>query len=83
MEIEPIDDNIFDEMISKLKEQSWKISLHIYSTGDYKLIMAQKNDKTISFKKYITKEELEQEWYQACKRTFDLSMDPSGNIYQN
>lgn len=79
----PIDDEIFDEMIIKLSERGYKISMPIYSTGDYKLIVAKKNEQTISFKKYITKEELENEWYQACKRTFDLSMDPSGNLYEN
>lgn len=82
-EVLPIEDEIFDEVIIKLKEQGYKMSLPIYSTGDYKLIIARKNNHTISFKKYITPEELEREWYQACKRTFDLSMDPSGNVYQN
>lgn len=79
----PIEDEIFDEMLIKLEEQGYEIGMPIYSTGDYKLIIAKKEGQTISFKKYITKEELEKEWYQACKRTFDLSMDPSGQIYEN
>lgn len=79
----PIEDEIFDEVIMKLKEQGYEIGMPIYSTGDYKLMIAKKDGKTISFKKYITKEELEKQWYQACKRTFDLSMDPSGEIYEN
>jgi len=83
MPVIPIEDEIFDEMIIKLREQGYFIGNPIYSTGDYKLIIAKKDGKIISFKKYITKEELEKEWYQASKRTFDLSMDPSGNIYQN
>lgn len=79
----PIEDEIFDEIIIKLQEQGYDVGMPIYSTGDYKMIVAKNGIKTISFKKYITKEELEKEWYHACKRTFDLSMDPSGNVYEN
>lgn len=79
----PIEDEIFDEMIIKLQEQGYDMGIPIYSTGDYKLIIVKNGVRSISFKKYITEEELEREWYRACKRTFDLSMDPSGNIYQN
>jgi len=83
MPVLSIEEEVFDEMIIKLKEQGYKISIPIYSTADYKLITAKKGDKTISFKRYISKEELEKEWYFACKRSFDLSMDPSGNVYEN
>lgn len=79
-------DCIFDEVIEKLKEQGYIVEeLPIYSTGDYKLIIVKSinEKKTISFKKYITKEELEQEWFRASKRTFDLSMAPNGDIYEN
>lgn len=79
-------DCIFDETIEKLREQGYKVNeLPIYSTGDYKLIIVKSlnNKKTISFKKYITKEELEREWFRASKRTFDLSMAPNGDIYEN
>lgn len=82
-EVLPIEEEIFDEVIFKLREQGYKIGIPIYSTGDYKMIIAKKNNMTISLKKYVTQEELEREWHQACKRTFDLSMDPSGNVYQN
>lgn len=47
------------------------------------MIIAKKGYQTISFKQYIEREELEHGWQDAVKRTFDLSMDPSGNIYQN
>jgi len=83
MDALPIEDEIFDEMIALLKEQGYEISIPIYSTGDYKLIMAKKGNRNISFKRYITPEQLQVEWNRACKRTFDLSMDPSGNLYQN
>ncbi len=81
-----IDDGIFDEVITHLKEQGYKVGeVPIYSTGDYKLIIvkSKNEEKTISFKKYITKEELEKEWYRASKRTFDLSMAPNGDVYEN
>lgn len=83
MDVLPIEDEIFDEMIALLKEQGYDISIPIYSTGDYKLILAKKGNQNISFKRYITPEQLQVEWNRACKRTFDLSMDPSGNVYQN
>lgn len=83
MDALPIEDEIFDEMIALLKEQEYDISIPIYSTGDYKLILAKKDNQNISFKRYITPEQLQVEWNRACKRTFDLSMDPSGNVYQN
>lgn len=78
-----IDEEIFDEVIAKLREQNYEIVPTIYSTGNYKLILARNGKKSISFKKYITKEELEREWSFALKRTFDFSMDPSGNLYEN
>ena len=79
----PINSHIFDLVIDKLRKKGYAISMPIYSTGDYKLIIAKKGDIHISFKQYITKEELESKWYQSPKRTFDLSMDPSGNLYEN
>ncbi len=79
----PISNQVFDLVINKLRKKGYEISIPIYSTGDYKLIIAKKGDINISFKQYITKEELESKWYQSPKRTFDLSMDPSGNLYEN
>ena len=79
----PISNHVFDLVINELKGNGYSISIPIYSTGDYKLIIAKKFDIHISFKQYITKEELESKWYQSPKRTFDLSMDPSGNLYEN
>lgn len=70
-------------VINELRKKGYEISIPIYSTGDYKLIIAKKEGIQISFKQYITKEELESKWYQSPKRTFDLSMDPSGNLYEN
>lgn len=79
----PISNETFASVINKLQECGYEISMPIYSTGDYKMIIAKKNGIHISFKQYITKEELESKWCQSPKRTFDLSMDPSGNLYEN
>lgn len=81
-----IDEMIFDEVIAHLREQNYRVSeLPIYSTGDYKLIIVKSADgsKTYSFKRYISKEELEREWFRSSKRTFDLSIAPNGDIFQN
>ncbi len=83
---EQIDEMVFDEIIARLREQNYFVSeLPIYSTGDYKLIIVKSSDesKTYSFKKYISREELEREWPRATKRTFDLSIAPNGDIFQN
>ncbi len=81
-----IDSAIFDEVMAHLKEQGYEVGeVPIYSTGDYKLVIvkSKNEEKTISFKKYISKSELEREWFQASKRTFDLSMAPNGDVYEN
>lgn len=84
--IPQIDDRIFDEVIFKLKEQGYSGGeIPIYSTGNYKLIRltSPNNEKIIAFKKYITMEESKLEWNRAAKRTFDLSMEINGDIYEN
>lgn len=81
-----IDERIFYEVIKKLKEEGYHGGeIPIYSTGNYKMILLKSPDKnkTIAFKFYITQNELEKEWYHAAKRTFDLSMAPNGDIYEN
>lgn len=82
-QIKPIETNVFEEVIELLESQGFKKSQPIYSTGDYKLLLLSKGRMNISFKQYITEQELQKEWNGAVKRTFDLSMDPSGEIYQN
>ena len=81
-----LDEDIFDKLIEKLKLNGFTVNeIPIYSTGNYKLIIAKSSDKkkTITFKKYITEEELKNNWYSSPKRTVDLSMAPNGEVYYN
>lgn len=78
-----IDDNVFDEVIGCLRQNSFEMSLPIYSTGGYILTILKKGAYNISIKHYISKKELEDNWPSAYKRTFDLSIDPKGNLYEN
>ncbi len=80
-----IKSEIIDEAIKILGEQGFNYEYPIISSGGYKMYML-KNDfsrKRVVFKQYISKEELEQLWPYAIKRTFDLSMAPDGSIYEN
>jgi pyruvate-formate lyase-activating enzyme len=80
---ENIDDDLFDKVIEYYYLLGASVSSPIYSSGNYKLIIVEYRSLKISFKKYIPYEELVNNWYISPKRTFDLSMDPSGNIYEN
>lgn len=78
-----IESSVFDEVISYLQKKGYEKSIPIYGTGGYMLTMLKKGDMNISFKHYISKRELEENWSKAIKRTFDLSIDPNGNLYEN
>lgn len=78
-----IDHGIFDSVINYLMINGFKRSIPIYATGGYVLTMLKKGGINISFKHYISKKELEENWPSAIKRTFDLSIDPNGNLYEN
>ena len=78
-----INSKVFDEVILYLQKKGYEKSIPIYATGGYVLTMLKKGDMNISFKHYISKRELEEKWPKAIKRTFDLSIDPSGNLYEN
>lgn len=79
-----IKEDIFPKVISYLKDIGFEEKYPIYATGGYvAYVLKDKNDFTISIQKYITKEQLEQNWFKAVKRTFDLSISPSGNLYEN
>ena len=78
-----IDSNIFDSVIDYLKIDGFEENYPIYSTGGYVSRVLKYNNITIAFKHYITLKELEYYWPRAMKRTFDLSMDPFGNVYEN
>lgn len=81
-----LDDDVFDEVISTLIHQGFKISdIPIYSTGDYKLVMLDSPNRKIkiTIKKYLPYDIALKEWNRAAKRTFDLSMTPNGDVYKN
>ena len=81
-----IDNRILNEAIRLIKEQGYISSYPIISSGGYELIVLKppyRNRTEISFKRYLSKEELELLWPNAIKRTFDLSMAPDGTIYEN
>jgi pyruvate-formate lyase-activating enzyme len=87
--IEKIDDDVFNKVLNYYRNSYANISDIIYSTGNYKLVIIKDDDylrkskMTISLKKYITEEELQENWYNSQKRTFDISMSPNGDIYDN
>lgn len=78
-----IDKDLFNDVIKELKKHRFEKNIPIYGTGGYELIILKKGDVTISFKHYISKKELEEKWPKAIKRTFDLSIDPKGNLFEN
>lgn len=78
-----IDENIFIETIEFLKHQNYTFKYPIISTGGYKLYILKKGSQTISFKQYISKEDLLNLWPAAIKRTYDFSLSPDGNLYSD
>lgn len=80
-----IDNNVFEEVIELLKINGIvETKYPIISSGGYELRTFKPkrgNHLNISFKRYLSKEELNKLWVNAVKRTFDLSMSPSGTIY--
>lgn len=78
-----IDSNIFTNVMVYLQNMGFSKNYPIYSTGGYVSTVLKQNGFTVAFKSYITKEELEQNWPTAVKRTFDLSINPTGILYEN
>ena len=77
-----IDPLIFEQLIEYLSSQ-YKTKYPIYATGGYVTNIFYTKDFSISIQRYITVEQLSENWKKAIKRTFDLSVDPSGNLYEN
>ncbi len=77
--------DLFDEAIDVLKRQGFYYNYPIVSSGGYKMYMLRHNilRPKIAFKQYLSKEELENLWLSAVKRTFDLSIAPDGSLYEN
>ena len=81
-----IDDSALAEVIAFLQAENFKQKKYpIYASGGYVtyIFKDKQDDFTISIQKYLTKEDLSANWPKAIKRAFDLSIDPSGNLYEN
>ncbi len=79
-----IDPKVFDDLINYLKENDFRNKFPIYATGGYvSYVFKDKDGFSVAVQNYITKKELDDAWPYAIKRTFDLSIDPSGNLYEN
>ncbi len=75
---------IFTEAGIKLRNSKFSSSIPIIGTAGYRLVTYEKIGLgTISFKEYITNKEYENCWPGAIKRTFDLAIKPSGDIFEN
>lgn len=77
-----INPDVFEELIEKLK-CDYKTKYPIYATGGYVSQIFKNKEFSISIQKYINPFELDKKWISAIKRSFDLSIDPSGNLYEN
>lgn len=78
-----IDSNILPKVRQHLKDNGYKEKYPIYATGGYVSYILEKNDFSISLQSYINQNELDENWIKSIKRAFDLSIDPSGNLYEN
>ncbi|MDD3048423.1 MAG: hypothetical protein PHQ89_00325 [Bacilli bacterium] len=75
---------MFLEAGDVLKDNNFTSTVPIIGTAGYRLVTYKKSKLgTISFKEYISKEEYEETWPKFIKRTFDLSIKPSGDIFEN
>ncbi len=78
-----IDAVILPRVREYLKSIGYKEKYPIYATGGYVSYVLEKDGFSISLQKYITQSELDENWVKSIKRAFDLSVDPSGNLYEN
>lgn len=78
-----INPKVFESVSRALENRGYNKSKPIVTTGGYILTMFKRNGVNISIKHYVSKKELESMWPSATKRTFDLSIDPNGDLYEN
>ena len=79
-----INQNIFSMVREYLKINGYREKYPIYATGGYvSYILTNKEGFSVTLQSYINQQELDREWIKSIKRTFDLSIDPSGNLYEN
>lgn len=75
--------NLFKDTMAYLESQGFSKSIPIYSTGGYSSTVLEHGNFKVVFKEYISKKDIELEWNMASKRTFDLSIDPTGRLFDN
>lgn len=81
-----IDKNVIPNTLSYLERIGFMVSNPIYSTSSYELHIASSLSYhqilNISFKEYKDSLEIVSRWNTACKRCFDMSMAPNGDVYE-
>jgi len=79
-----IDSDIFFNVINYLRDNGFRGKEPIYATGGYVSYVFTDRDKfSVSIQKYISQNELDEKWPTAIKKTFDLSIAPNGDLYEN
>ena len=80
-----LDDTLFDEIIARFNNNSLLHKRYpICSTSGYMTYIYKDDDGfQVAIQKYISEKELENYWLTAIKRVYDLSIDPSGDLYDN
>jgi organic radical activating enzyme len=83
--IKTINEQEIIKAFNYLERNGYNISNPIYSSSGYELYLLTNPtiNMDISFKIYKKQEEIKTSWQTASKRCFDLSMDPSGEIYED
>ncbi|GHV16329.1 hypothetical protein FACS189425_00410 [Clostridia bacterium] len=79
----PADDDLFKNTIERLEKQGYMRQTPIYFSAGFCSQVLRHGNFTVSFKTHLTQKELDERWNKAIKRTFDLSMDPSGRLFEN
>lgn len=77
-----ISEKVMIEAIEKLREQGFLVKQPIFSNSNYVLYLLRKDDFRISFKIYKKRNIILDAWNKSPKRSFDLSMDPSGDLHE-
>jgi len=74
---------IFEPVKQELLNQGYIKKPEICSTGGYLLDIFTNSSYNVIFKEYINKQDEQKLWFEKCKRTFDLSMTPNGDVFEN
>lgn len=77
-----IPERVMLEAMEKLSEKGFLVKRPIVSNSNYILYLLKKNNITISFKIYKQRDIILDAWNKSPKRCFDLSINPSGNLYE-